>query len=152
MREELPAYAVAGWLAPTEPYVLGSMRARRMAREYARRQFGGRPAARAVSQYEAYATSLAFLRRRGRLGRANPDFVVRERELLHELWRRRDVARPALDHAARMTAPPVPVTAPPWPVYGVYGYPPHPVQQAHPHPVQPAQPTVPYPAYNPYRT
>lgn len=144
VREELPAYAVAGWLAPTEPYVLGSMRARRMAREYARRQFGGRAAARAVSQYEAYATSLAFLRRRGRLGRANADFVVRERELLHELWRRRDVARPALDHAARMTAPPVPVTAPPWPVYGVYGYPPHPVQPAHP--------TVPYPAYNPYRT
>ncbi|MBW8821012.1 MAG: PrsW family intramembrane metalloprotease, partial [Streptomyces sp.] len=119
----------------------------RVAREYARRQFGGRPAARAVSQYEAYATSLAFLRRRGRLGRANADFVVRERELLHELWRRRDIARPALDHAARMTAPPVPVAAPPWPVYGVYGYPPQPVQ-----PVQPVQPTVPYPAYNPYRT
>ena len=54
------------------------------------------------------------------------------------------IARPALDHAARMTAPPVPVAAPPWPVYGVYGYPPHPVQPAHP--------TVPYPAYNPYRT
>ncbi|MDH6569342.1 RsiW-degrading membrane proteinase PrsW (M82 family) [Streptomyces sp. SAI-117] len=161
VREELPAYAVAGWLTPSEPYVLGSMRARRVARDYARRQFGGRPAARAVSQYEAYATSLAFLRRRGRLGRANADFVVRERELLHELWRRRDVARPALDHAARTTAP---VAAPPWPVYGVhgvygvYGHPPQPDRPAHPfptvspvHPVQ-AQPTVPYPAYNPYRT
>ncbi|MFF4062230.1 PrsW family glutamic-type intramembrane protease [Streptomyces sp. NPDC001668] len=163
VREELPAYAVAGWLTPTEPYVLGSMRARRVAREYARRHLGGRPAGRAVSQYEAYATSLAFLRRRGRLGRANADFVVRERELLHELWRRREVARPALDHAARATAPPVPVTAPPWPVYGVYGYPAqpvHPAQQGHPthhpiqpaHPVQAAHPTVPYPAYNPYRT
>ncbi|MDH6451214.1 MULTISPECIES: PrsW family intramembrane metalloprotease [unclassified Streptomyces] len=158
VREELPAYAVAGWLTPTEPYVLGSMRARRVAREYARRQLGGRPAGRAVAQYEAYATSLAFLRRRGRLGRANADFVVRERELLHELWRRRDVARQALDHAARTTAPPVPVAAPPWPVYGVYGYPTQPTHPAYPiqpvHPVHPVhpQPTVPYPAYNPYRT
>lgn len=154
VREELPAYAVAGWLAPTEPYVLGSMRARRVAREYARRQFGGRPAARAVAQYEAYATSLAFLRHRGRRGRANADFVVRERELLHELWRRRDVARPALDHAARTTAPPVPVAAPPWPVYGVYGYPAQPAQAAPPvhYPAAPYPAYEPYPAYNPYRT
>ncbi|MFF7051128.1 PrsW family glutamic-type intramembrane protease [Streptomyces griseorubiginosus] len=163
VREELPAYAAAGWLTPTEPYALGSMRARRVAREYARRQLGGRPAGRAVAQYEAYATSLAFLRRRGRLGRANADFVVRERELLQELWRRRDAARPALDHAARVTAPPV--AAPPWPgyggygVYGVYGYPPQPGHPALPVQHQPVQPVqsqpvqpTPYPAYNPYRT
>ena len=122
VREELPAYAAAGWLTPAEPYALGSMRARRLARDHARRQLG-RPAARAVAQYEAYATSLAFLRHRGRRGRAGADFVVREAELLNELWRRKDVARPALDHAARMTAPPVPVAAPPWPVPGVYGHP-----------------------------
>ncbi|MER5211204.1 PrsW family intramembrane metalloprotease [Streptomyces sp. NPDC002838] len=137
VREELPAYTVAGWLTPAEPYALGSMRARQLARDYARHH-GGRSAARAVAQYEAYATSLAFLRHRGRRGRAGADFVVRERELLHELWRRREVARPALDHAARVTAPPVAVAAPPWPVYGVYGY--------------PASPVVRYPAYNPYRT
>lgn len=140
VREELPAYTVAGWLTPAEPYALGSMRARRLARDYAR-QHAGRPAAQAVAQYEAYATSLAFLRQRGRRGRAGADFVVRERELLHELWRRREVARPALDHAARATAPPVAVVAPPWPVYGVYGY-----------PASPACPAAPYPAYNPYRT
>ncbi|MDL5202457.1 PrsW family intramembrane metalloprotease [Streptomyces sp. ALI-76-A] len=143
VREELPAYTVAGWLTPAEPYALGSMRARRMARDHARRH-GGRPAARAVEQYEAYATSLAFLRNRGRRGRAGADFVVRERELLQELWRRRDVARPALDLAARATAPPVAVTAPPWPVYGVYGYPAA--------PAYPGYQTVPYPAYNPYRS
>ncbi|MFJ1972870.1 PrsW family intramembrane metalloprotease [Streptomyces sp. NPDC087903] len=120
VRAELPAYVAAGWLTPAEPYALGSMRARRLARDHARRRFG-KPAARAVAQYEAYATSLAFLRHRGRSGRANTDFVVRERELLQELWWRREVARPALDYAARATAPPVPVTAPPWPVYGVYG-------------------------------
>lgn len=144
VREELPAYGVAGWLTPAEPYALGSMRARRLAREYARQRLGGKPAGRAVAEYEAYATSLAFLRHRGRRGRAGADFVVRERELLHELWRRRDVARPALDHAARMTAPPIPVVTPPWPVYGVYGYPAT--------PAYPGYQAAPYPAYNPYRT
>nr|WP_202426450.1 PrsW family intramembrane metalloprotease [Streptomyces sp. HUCO-GS316] len=142
VRAELPAYAVTGWLTPAEPYALGSMRARRLARDYARRRFG-KPAAREVAQYEAYATSLAFLRHRGRLGRAGADFVVRERELLQELWRRRGVARPALDYAARATAPPVQVTAPPWPVHGVYG-----VQGVH----GSGYPAVPYPAYNPYRS
>ncbi|MFM9709390.1 PrsW family glutamic-type intramembrane protease [Streptomyces galilaeus] len=114
VRDELPAYTAAGWIGPAEPYALGSMRARRMARQYARRHLG-RPAARAVAQYEAYATSLAFLRHRGRQGRGGADFVVRERELLNELWRRREVARPALEHASRLAAPA------PLPVYGVYG-------------------------------
>ncbi|MFI2910540.1 PrsW family intramembrane metalloprotease [Streptomyces sp. PDY-4] len=117
VREELPAYAAAGWLGPAEPFALGSMRARRVARQYARR-YGGKAAARSVAAYEAYATSLAFLRHRGRLGRAGPDFVTRERELLLELWHRRAPARPALEHAARATAPPVPLTAAPWAVYG----------------------------------
>ncbi|MEU4310624.1 PrsW family intramembrane metalloprotease [Streptomyces rochei] len=117
VREELPAYVMAGWLAPAEPHTLASMHARRLARQYARRH-AGKQAARAVAQYEAYATSLAFLRQRGRKGRAGPDFAVRERELLDALWHRRDVARPALDHAARATAPP-PVA--PWPGYGTPG-------------------------------
>ena len=68
-----------------------------------------------MAQYEAYATSLAFLRHRGRHGKAGADFVVREGELLNELWRRKDVARPALEHAARMTAP--------WTAPGGYGHP-----------------------------
>ncbi|MFJ4538261.1 PrsW family intramembrane metalloprotease [Streptomyces tibetensis] len=142
VRAELPAYAVAGWLTPAEPYALGSMRARRIARQYARRH-AGRAAAREVARYEAYATSLAFLRHRARRGGARADFAVREQELLGELWRRREVSRPALDHAARITAPPVPVVAPPWPVHGVYG---HGYGYGYGH-----QPT-PYPAYNPYRT
>jgi len=162
VRAELPAYTVAGWLTAPEPYVLGSMRARRLAREWADHHFG-KAAARSVAEYEAYATSLAFLRHRGRRGRAGTDFVVRERELLDELWRRRDVARPALAYAAKATAlavPAVPVP-PPWPTYGyahgsgygsgygsghgsgygsgqMYG--------------QPYGPAAPYPAYNPYRS
>jgi RsiW-degrading membrane proteinase PrsW (M82 family) len=146
VREELPAYAVAGWLTPGEPFALASMRARRLARQYARRR-AGRQAAREVARYEAYATSLAFLRHRGRRGRAGADFVVREQELLRELWHRREVARPALDHAARATAPPVPVVAAPWPMYGVHGYPAQPTYQPYP-----AYPAGPYPAYNPYRS
>jgi RsiW-degrading membrane proteinase PrsW (M82 family) len=150
VRDELPAYTAAGWIGPAEPYALGSMRARRMARQYARRNLG-RPAARAVAQYEAYATSLAFLRHRGRQGRGGADFVVRERELLNELWRRREVARPALEHASRLTAPA------PLPVYGVYGM--HggygyPMGAAHPQPGYYGYPGYaspqPQAAYTPY--
>ncbi|GGR69742.1 protease PrsW [Streptomyces eurythermus] len=129
VRAELPAYVLAGWLGPGEPFALGSMRARRMARDYARHHHG-RPAAREVARYEGYATSLAFLRRRGRTGRAGADFAVRERELLAELWRRRHVARPALEYASRAAAP-APVYGPAAP----YGY-----------------PAVAYSPYNPYRT
>jgi RsiW-degrading membrane proteinase PrsW (M82 family) len=135
VRSELPAYAMAGWLTASEPFVLGSMKARRLAREYATHH-GGRAAGQAVAEYEAYATSLAFLRHRGRRGRAGSDFITRERELLLELWARREPARPALAYAARATAP-LPVVPPPWPVYGypyAYGQ------------------TAPCPAYNPYRS
>ncbi|MBB4982632.1 MULTISPECIES: PrsW family intramembrane metalloprotease [Streptomyces] len=99
---ELPAYAAAGWLAPTEPLALSSMRARQMARAFAARTYGP-PAARAVGEYESFATTLAFLRDRARRGTAGPDFPAREQELLHHLWQRRAVASPALTYAARAT-------------------------------------------------
>ncbi|MBA2950031.1 PrsW family intramembrane metalloprotease [Streptomyces himalayensis] len=148
IRRELPAYAAAGWLTPPEPLLLGSMRARRLAREYAGRHLG-KPAARAVAEYEAYATSLAFLRHRGRRGRAGSDFVVRERELLHELWRRKDVARPALAHAAAATAPEV---VPPYVL--PYGHPQGqvPYGAMPPYGQVPYGGIAPYPAYNPYRS
>ncbi|MEU1009866.1 PrsW family intramembrane metalloprotease [Streptomyces sp. NPDC005890] len=129
VRAELPAYVLAGWLGPAEPFALGSMRARRMARDYARHHHG-RPAAREVARYEACATALAFLRHRGRAGKAGPDFVVREQELLDELWKRRHVARPALEYASRASVP-----APAHWGAAPYGY-----------------PAMPYAAYNPYRT
>jgi RsiW-degrading membrane proteinase PrsW (M82 family) len=135
VREELTAYVYAGWLGPTEPFVLGSMRARRTARDYARQHFGGRPAAHAVAQYEAYATSLAFLRHRGRQGKAGADFLTRERELLGALWERREVARPSLEYASRAAAPPRPMYGYGAPAPNWYGY-----------------AAAPYPAYNPYRT
>ncbi|MEU9368493.1 PrsW family intramembrane metalloprotease [Streptomyces avermitilis] len=148
VREELPAYAAAGWLSLPEPFLLSSMRARRLAREHAGHHFG-KAAARSVAEYEAYATSLAFLRHRAHRGRAEANFAVRERELLHELWSRRGVARPALAYAGRAITPVA--VQPPWPVYGYtarygpqpgygpgYGQPPYGA-------------AAPYPAYNPYR-
>ncbi|MFD8816653.1 PrsW family intramembrane metalloprotease [Streptomyces sp. NPDC059627] len=140
VREELPAYVYAGWLGAAEPFVLGSMRARQMAREYAAYHFG-KAAGRAVAEYEGYATTLALLRRRGQRGRAGADFVVRERELLTELWSRRELVRPALEIAARTAAPGG------WPGYGgqapsAYGAPGAGWYGA----------AVPYPAYNPYQS
>ncbi|MFD4786549.1 PrsW family intramembrane metalloprotease [Streptomyces sp. NPDC058459] len=130
-REELPVYVQAGWLGPAEPFALGSLRARRLARDHARRFFGGRPAARAVVRYESDATELALLRHRARAGRVGTEFAGRERELLAALWQNRHPARPALDHAARATAPP-PAPVPYWQRYG--------------------HPAPPYAGYNPYRT
>ncbi|MFF9849014.1 PrsW family intramembrane metalloprotease [Streptomyces litmocidini] len=98
----LPAYAAAGWLAPAEPLALSSMRARQVARAFAARTYGP-SAARAVGEYESFATTLAFLRDRARRGTAGPDFPAREQELLHHLWQRREVASPALTYAARAT-------------------------------------------------
>ena len=100
MRAELPAYAAAGWLGPAEPFALASMRARRLAREFAHAPRRQGDAAKVVAQYQQYATSLALLRHRGRRGRAGADYVVRERELLDELWARRHAARPALAYAS----------------------------------------------------
>ncbi|MFD8641630.1 PrsW family intramembrane metalloprotease [Streptomyces zaomyceticus] len=99
---ELPAYAAAGWLSPAEPTALSSMRARQVARAFAARTHGP-AAARAVGEYESFATTLAFLRDRARRGTAGPDFPAREQELLHHLWQRREVASPALTYAARAT-------------------------------------------------
>ncbi|GAA4802013.1 PrsW family intramembrane metalloprotease [Streptomyces ziwulingensis] len=162
IRQELPVYAMAGWLTPAEPYALASLKARRLARAYARHR-AGKAAARAVTQYEAYATELAFLRHRARDGRAGPDFAARERELLQELWHRREAAHPALDHAARATAPAVPLAAPPWPpypyithnaqtTYNAYStYNAHTVYNAcHPHSAYTTPTTYAY-SYNPYR-
>ncbi|MEU6393374.1 PrsW family intramembrane metalloprotease [Streptomyces sp. NPDC046939] len=104
VRTELGVYVGAGWLAPPEPFALGSLKARRLAKEFAA-HYGGKEAERAVTAYEAYATSLALLRHRARKGGAGADFAVRERELLDGLWERRGYARAALAYAAQVTTP-----------------------------------------------
>ncbi|WUJ32782.1 PrsW family intramembrane metalloprotease [Streptomyces sp. NBC_00388] len=62
-----------------------------------------RAASRAVSEYEAFATTLAFLRHRAQRGAVGPDFEAREQELLHHLWQRKEIAGPALLYAAQAT-------------------------------------------------
>lgn len=146
---ELPVYAAAGWLTPAEPLALASMRARGMARDMARHWNShpdparGKAAARAVAEYESFATSLAMLRRRARHDGAGPDFALREQELLHHLWHRREVAAPALTYAAHATGrirtrlpvpPPIPRQLP----YG--GLPPRHLPAPHRH----------YGGHNPY--
>ncbi|MEU3373582.1 PrsW family glutamic-type intramembrane protease [Streptomyces sp. NPDC006660] len=158
---ELPAYAAAGWLGPAEPLALSSMRARAMARDFAHHRFGGKPAARAVAEYEAFATTLAFLRHRAyrRAGATgpSPDFAAREQELLHHLWERKPVAGPALLYAAgaagRIWLPPQP--RPPYPgspyPHAQHPHAQHPYAQ-HPHAQHPyaQHPDAPRPGYAPH--
>ncbi|GAA3556681.1 PrsW family intramembrane metalloprotease [Amycolatopsis ultiminotia] len=59
----LPRMAAARWIAPSEVQLLASLSGRRAWRRQARRE-SGRAAARAVGQYQASVTELAFLRRR----------------------------------------------------------------------------------------
>lgn len=147
---ELPAYAAAGWMSPVEPLALSSMRTRGKARQAARQlheaaaaahpyahphhapqtpasaagraREHGKAAARTVGEYEAFATSLALLRRQARRGTAGPDFAERELELLHHLWQRRQIAGPALVFAARATGRLRPAYLPPQPrPYQGYG-------------------------------
>jgi len=99
IRDQLPMYAAAGWLPPGEPYALASMRIRGEARREARR-LQGEAAGRAVRDYIAFATHLAFLRAAATRGAPEPDFAAREAELLAHLWHRKSWAQPALAHAA----------------------------------------------------
>ncbi|WP_199431641.1 PrsW family intramembrane metalloprotease [Qaidamihabitans albus] len=58
----LPKMATARWIAPSEVELLASLPGRRKWRRQARRE-SGRRAARAVAEYQARVTELAFLRR-----------------------------------------------------------------------------------------
>ncbi|HEV7625414.1 MAG TPA: PrsW family intramembrane metalloprotease [Streptomyces sp.] len=104
VRDTLPAYAAAGWLEAAEPWGLSSMRARAMARSLARRTHGP-TAARTVSEYQHFATSLALLRDRAHNGRPVLDFPAREQELLHHLWHRHALAGPVTASAAHSLNP-----------------------------------------------
>lgn len=119
-----PAYAPAHARHPSHahPHISAAARKEVKAR--------GRAAARAVAEYESFATSLAFLRRQARRGTAGPDFAERERELLHHLWQRRGTAGPALAHAAQATGRLRPGFVP-------VAHRPYPQHRAYPHTGQP---------------
>lgn len=112
LRTYLPPYVTTGWLSPTEPISLSSLKTRSVARDIARRTHGP-AAARAVTEYAAIATSLAFLRRRAHRTGPTPDFPTQERALLHHLWHHKPVAHPALLQALHTTHRPL--YSPPYP-------------------------------------
>lgn len=99
VRDTLPAYAEAGWFGPAEPWSLGTMRARAMARAQVRRTHGP-SATRTLAEYQHFATALALLRARANHGAPAPDFPAREQELLHHLWHRRPLSAPPTVTAA----------------------------------------------------
>ncbi|MDK1472998.1 PrsW family intramembrane metalloprotease [Streptomyces sp. 549] len=145
VRATLPAYTAQGWMAEPEPWALGSMRARALARRLARRTHGA-AGAQTVSEYHAAATSLALLRARAERGATVADFTAREQELLYHLLTRRDVAGPATASAALAHARPhVP---PRWHPYGAPPQHASPPQHAAPPPYA-APRHVPPPAYAP---
>jgi RsiW-degrading membrane proteinase PrsW (M82 family) len=120
VRRHLAVYAAAGWLPVGEPAALASMQVRAEARRVARR-LHGEAAARAVRDYIAFATHLAFLRAAAVRGAPGPDFAARESELLAHIWHRKTWARPALaaaylaTNAPRTWPTPPPAPPPPFP-------------------------------------
>jgi len=104
---QLPGFAQAGWIALSEVSLLASLAGRRGWRSAVRRRSGA-SAARAVADYQAAVTELAFLRARiarGAVGVWAPQWHER---LLHELFaaRRRAIGRPEALTAAWRLPPP----------------------------------------------
>ncbi|WP_063774085.1 PrsW family intramembrane metalloprotease [Streptacidiphilus rugosus] len=91
--KQLAVYVTAGWIGRQVPVVLSSMRTRKQARALSRFEQGPH-GDKAMREYQGFATSLALLRERVARGLAVPDFAVREQELLHHLWERKDVVTP----------------------------------------------------------
>lgn len=98
LRGYLAPYITAGWLTPTEPAALSSLKTRALARDIARHTQGP-AAARAVTEYATIATTLSFHRRRACLLGPSPDFFSREQHLLEHLRHYRAWGRASLIHA-----------------------------------------------------
>lgn len=82
----LPRYVRAGWIAPHEPALLGSMFCRQDALRLARGAYGTEGEA-ALRRYFRTATALAMLRRRIDRGVRVRDAEAWESQLLRQLWR-----------------------------------------------------------------
>ena len=82
--EQLPAFAQAGWIAPSEITLLSSLAGRRNWRAAVRRQ-SGRPVEKAVARYQAAVTEMAFLRARMSRGSVGPLGAQWHQEALAEL-------------------------------------------------------------------
>lgn len=124
--EQLPGFARAGWIAPSEVTLLSSLAGRRGWRAAVRRR-SGRTVEQAVSRYQAAVTDLAFLRARLARGAAGPMGQQWHDQALAELFRARmkAVGHPealtvALRHHGAASGwappPPGPMPSPPQPM------------------------------------
>ena len=151
--EQLPGFAQAGWIAPSEIALLSSLAGRRGWRAAVRRRSGKR-VAKAVTDYQAAVTDLAFLRSRMSRGSVgNETGMFWHGEALSELARSRDraIGHPeALTMALRHHSPadwtpppPGPPSGPPGPPPGVpQSYPAPPWPGAGPPPSWPSGPSI----------
>jgi protease PrsW len=119
VREQLPGFAAAGWIAPSEVQLLGSL-AGRSRWQSAVRQRSGKAAAKAVQEYQMAVTELAFLRSRMSRGTIGPHARQWHDERLAALTaaRARAMGQPEALTAAWRQAPPSGWTPPPPPPPG----------------------------------
>ncbi len=97
--EQLPGFAAAGWIAPSEVTLLSSLAGRRGWRAAVRRR-SGREVEKAVSRYQEAVTDLAFLRARMARGAIGPMGRQWHDEALAEVIRTR---RRAVGHPEALT-------------------------------------------------
>ena len=124
--EQLPGFAQAGWIAPSEIALLSSLAGRRGWRAAVRRR-SGKQVAKAVTDYQAAVTDLAFLRSRMARGSVGGETgVFWHGEALAELSRARDraIGHPeALTMALRHHGPSGWTPPPPGPPPGAAAWP-----------------------------
>jgi protease PrsW len=113
---ELPGFAAAGWIAPSEVRLLESLAGRRGWLRAVRRR-SGPAAAKAVAEYQAAVTELAILRHRMARGSLGPHARQWHDELLEDvmLTRAKAVGAPHALRAAWGRRPAPPGWAPPPP-------------------------------------
>jgi protease PrsW len=97
--EQLPGFARAGWIAPSEVQLLSSLAGRRGWRAAVRRR-SGREVEKAVTRYQEAVTDLAFLRARMAKGAIGPMGRQWHDEALAEVIRAR---RRAVGHPEALT-------------------------------------------------
>ncbi|MBN9100565.1 MAG: PrsW family intramembrane metalloprotease [Pseudonocardia sp.] len=89
--DQLPGFAQAGWIAPSEITLLSSLAGRRGWRTAVRRRSGPQ-VAKAVTDYQAAVTELAFLQSRMARGAVGDTGLIWRKEALDELVRARHKA------------------------------------------------------------
>ena len=116
IRRCLPAYVPTGLVTYEDIEMLSTLRGRRIARYWARRN-GGRPAAAAMTDYQLAATELVMLHQRAERGVISPsEFEARRQALLGLMQTAR------LAFLSRRPQQPAPPPAPPWAPQGPSGF------------------------------